>query len=254
MHDQQTGATSRVSVANDGSEANGSSGPLANTPDHDSYLSADGSVVAFASAASNLVSGDTNGAADIFVRDRQASTTTRVSVDSAGAQSNADSFLPTMTPDGRFIAYGSLSSNLVENDTNGVADVFVHDRDTGLTTRMSLDGSDFQGNGHSSEGDAGFEGPVMSSDGLIVSFASFASNLVPGDTNAVWDIFVRDRSAGSVGGSAVFAQPAAKELDASDQSRGRMLLLIGSIGSFAGIVTLLATGWHMRRRKTLLRW
>ncbi len=188
VRDQQTGVTERVSVNSSGAEGNGPSGAVG--ADHHSYLSAAGRFVAFSSKASNLVAGDTNSAADVFVRDRQLGTTERVSVDSAGSQSNGDSFFPALSADGRFVTFGSVASNLVAGDNNGVADVFVHDRRTGITSRVSVASDGTEGNGPSAQGDGGFEPPAISGDGRVVGFASFASNLVAGDTNATADTFV----------------------------------------------------------------
>ena len=115
--------------------------------DRDSELpavSADGRFVAFASFSDNLIPGDTNGAADIFVRDRLTGTTERVSVSSTGAQANGDSGIvngmggPSISADGRFVAFDSQASNLVKGDTNGAIDVFVRDRLTGMTERDSV--------------------------------------------------------------------------------------------------------------------
>jgi Tol biopolymer transport system component len=184
VRDRQTGATERVSVASNGAEANGISAFPA--------LSADGRLVAFYSFASNLVPGDTNNTVDIFVRDRQAGTTTRVSVASNGIQGNNFSFSPALSADGRYVAFGSFASNLVPGDTNGSADVFVHDRQTGLTERVSVGVGGIQGNQGSL-----IQRSAISADGRLVAFASMASNLVPGDTNDAWDVFVRDRQAGT---------------------------------------------------------
>ncbi|MFQ5723931.1 MAG: TolB family protein [Terriglobia bacterium] len=195
--------TTRVSVDSGGAQGNNNSGVLGS--DEDRFISADGRFVAFVSAASNLVPGDTNGFTDVFVHDRQTGITTRVSVDSGGVQANAASFSPQINPDGRFVVFGSLASNLVTGDTNGFADVFVHDRDAdgdgvfdepgGIsTTRVSVSNSCEQGNDHSAQGDAGFEPPALSADGRFVAFASFASNLVASDTNGFWDIFVHDQT------------------------------------------------------------
>jgi Tol biopolymer transport system component len=171
----------RVSVASDGTQGNGDS--------FDGSISADGRYVAFASKASNLVAGDTNGKQDIFVQDRQTGQTTRVSVASDGAQGNGDSGQPVISADGRFVAFYSSASNLVPGDTNGVEDVFVHDRLTGQTTRVSVASDGAQGNGPS-------WGPSISGDGRFVAFESRASNLVPGDTNDTTDVFVHDRLTG----------------------------------------------------------
>jgi hypothetical protein len=152
-------------------------------------ISSDGRYVAFASYASNLVSDDTNGRWDIFVHDRETGQTTRVSVDSAGVQGNNDSRDPSISSDGRYVAFESHASNLVPNDTNGRDDIFVHDRETGQTTRGSVDSAGLQGNSDS-------RNPSISSDGWYVAFESYASNLVPDDTNNMRDVFVHDRLTG----------------------------------------------------------
>src|SRR4029079_15264073 len=125
------GAVSRVSVAADGGEANG--------PSSDPDLSADGRFVVFASAASNLVAGDTNGAPDVFVRDLQAGTTTLVSAARAGGPGNAASNGPAISAHGAFVTFASKASDLVAGDSNGVADVFVRDLVLGRTSRVSVD-------------------------------------------------------------------------------------------------------------------
>lgn len=152
------------------------------------WISGDGRYVAFSSEASNLVPGDTNAWPDAFVRDRRAGTTSRITVSSTGAQANGDSFVTSMSPDGRYVAFQSYASNLVPGDTNG-GDAFVRDLRTGMTNRVSLSGRGVQGNEGSSF-------PKLSNDGRYVAFLSGASNLVPGDTNQLEDIFVRDRLAG----------------------------------------------------------
>src|SRR5262249_18061146 len=113
--------TVRMSVDSNGVEGN----------DHSTYpsISADGRHVAFYGGASNLVYCDRNGAFEIFVHDRLAGTTVRVSVSSAGVQANYGSFLPSISADGRFVAFESYATNLVSGDGNGVEDIFVHDRD-----------------------------------------------------------------------------------------------------------------------------
>src|SRR5437660_497094 len=129
--------TVRVSVASDGTEGNDVS--------LGSALSADGRFVAFDSAATNLVAGDTNGTTDVFVHDRQTGTTERVSVASGGGtQGNGKSggffAFPALSADGRFVAFQSDATNLVAGDTNGTTDVFVHDRQTATTERVSVNG------------------------------------------------------------------------------------------------------------------
>jgi Tol biopolymer transport system component len=149
-------------------------------------ISADGRFVAFSSRAINLVPGETNGSIeDIFVRDRQAGTTERVSVDSGGIQGDGPSLFPSISADGRYVAFTSSATNLVPGDTNGEIDVFVHDRQTGTTVRASVDSSGVQANTESNA-------PRISADGRFVVFWSPATNLVPGDTNFCSDVFVRD--------------------------------------------------------------
>jgi Tol biopolymer transport system component len=177
LRDMQTGITTRLSVHSSGTEGNGES--------YFSSISADGRYVAFDSYASNLVNGDTNGKSDIFLRDTQAGTTTRLSVDSNGVQGNGDSYGPSISVDGRNVAFESTASNLVSNDTNGASDIFVRDTNTGTTTRLSITSSGAQGNGNSSR-------PTISANGRYVAFESKASNLVSGDTNNTSDVFLRD--------------------------------------------------------------
>jgi Tol biopolymer transport system component len=179
VHDRQTATTSRVSV--------GFNGDQANADNFSPSISADGRFVAFSSGASNLVSGDANGTFDVFVRDRQAGTTTAVSVRSNGDQANNVSYTPSISADGRYVAFVSLAANLVRGDTNGKSDVFVHDRQTATTSRVSLRSNGDQANNRRSDE------PSISADGRYVAFVSLAANLVPGDTNGKADVFVHDR-------------------------------------------------------------
>jgi Tol biopolymer transport system component len=180
VHDRQLGTTERVSVTGGGAEGNFESVYPS--------ISDDGRFVAFVSYATNLVAVDANGFADVFVHDRQNGMNECVSVDSAGAQADSGSYYPSISPDGRFVEFHSLASNLVAGDTNGAWDVFVHDRQVGATERVSVDSAWAQGN-------FGSYYPSISADGRFVAFQSTASNLVPGDTNGFDDIFVRDRNA-----------------------------------------------------------
>ncbi|HEX9945300.1 MAG TPA: hypothetical protein VGG03_25095 [Thermoanaerobaculia bacterium] len=184
----QSGVTERVSVDSNGVEADSVSELAA--------VSADGRFVAFASLASNLVPDDTNNASDVFVHDRRTGTTERVSVDSRGRQGDRDSGFvgvsgnPAISADGRFVAFPSDATNLVRGDTNGTTDVFVRDRLTGATERVSVSSGGGQSDGFS-------DGPAISADGRFVAFQSSAMNLVPDDTSFATDIFVRDRLVGT---------------------------------------------------------
>ena len=162
-----------------------SAGNLGNSGSTNPAISADGRFVAFYSEASNIVPEDTNGKPDIFVRDRLTNTTTRVSVDSAGNQANSFSNDPSISADGRFVAFTSGASNLVPGGTNNTSDIFVRDTLTNTTTRVSVDSAGNQGNRDA-------YGASISADGRFVAFSSFASNIVPGDTNNSYDIFVAD--------------------------------------------------------------
>lgn len=152
-------------------------------------LSADGRYVAFVSDATNLILDDDNETTDVFVRDMQSGVTTRVSVASDGTEANSRSTNPKISADGRFVVFESEASNLVADDTNGWTDIFVHDRETGETTRVSVasDGT---------PGDASSLEPVISADGRYVAFWTNASNLVADDTNTFRDVMVHDRETG----------------------------------------------------------
>src|SRR5262249_49497714 len=138
------------------------------------------------------VPGDSNFTWDIFVHDLQTGQTVRASVDSSGAEGDGLSMIPSLSSDGRYVAFTSLATNLVPGDTNGVYDVFVHDLQTGATTRASADWAGSQGDGYS-----GWAGPSISADGRYVAFDSVATILVPGDTNTVKDVFMHDLQTGA---------------------------------------------------------
>jgi len=202
VKDLVTGAVERVSVSSGGDPAVGFTTPPA--------ISGDGNVVTFAAGATNLVPGDTNGQLDVFSHDRATGVTERVSVDSAGGEGDGPSFIPDINGDGRFVTYASEASNLVAADTNGVRDVFVHDRATGVTERVSVDSAGAEANGQSIgpgiRGGSAF-GSSITADGRLVAFDSIATNLVPGDTNTCQpffpnpgqcpDVFVHDRLTGA---------------------------------------------------------
>lgn len=202
VHDIQTGQTTLVSINADGTPGNSDSGGFLD----DLSISADGRYVAFRSYASNLVNGDTNDTVDIFVYDRQTGQTTRASVASDGSEGNGQSgfFGVSISADGRYVAFYSEASNLVPGDMNDYCDeygnpggnlncpdILIHDMQTGQTELVSVDSNGAQGNGY------GSWYPSISADGKFVSFASISSDLVPGDTNAAWDVFVHQAGSSS---------------------------------------------------------
>jgi hypothetical protein len=209
VHDSVSKKTKRVSTRSNGAEANGASVLYG--------ISADGRYVVFYSFASNLVAGDSNGVIDVFVKDRKSGKTKRVSRRTNGAQGNGNSYYSAISPNGRYIAFVSDATNLVPNDSNGTSDVFVHDRKskktvrasiasngtnaawdvflhnigTRKTRRVSVSSAGIQSNGNSS---VTFGPPRLSADGKRIAFDSVATNLVAGDTNGAQDAFLHNRA------------------------------------------------------------
>ncbi len=167
-----------------------SAGTEGNSDSRTAAISSNGRYVAFSSLADNLVGNDTNIASDVFVHDTSTGTTSRVSVNTAGTEGSNDSYDPSVSSDGRYVAFSSLADNLVGNDTNGKSDVFFHDTATGITSLVSVSTASTPGNNDSYN-------PSISSDGRYVAFESVASNLVPNDTNILSDIFLRDTASGT---------------------------------------------------------
>ena len=214
VRDRQTRTTTRVSISTSGSQGNGGS--------NDAFISADGRYVAFCSEATNLVSGDSNGMTDIFVRDRQTGTTSRVSVSSAAAQANQSSYSPAMSADGRFVVFDSGATNLASGDANGTySDILVRDMVARTTVRVSVSTSGIQGN-------KGSFYPSISADGRYVAFESGSSNMVANDTNNQDDIFVRDRT----GGTTVRANVSASGTQANAETEGAVISANGRFVAF----------------------
>lgn len=183
VRDMVTGTTTRVSVASDGTEANGHS--------HNPSVSSDGRYIAFSSDATNLDGGDGNGVRDVFLHDTVTGSTSLVSIDSLGGLGNFGSDGPSISADGRYVAFHSLATTLSLSETNGVNDIFIRDTQMGLTTRVSVASDGSEANNESMYAS-------ISSDGRYVAFISSASNLVAGDTNATFDAFVKDIQTGLV--------------------------------------------------------
>jgi Tol biopolymer transport system component len=185
LHDRQTGQTSLISRHTDGTQGNDGSS-------FNPSISADGRFVAFSSQAQNLIDNDTNNRDDIFIHDRQTGETALISRHTNGTQGNRSSDLVSISYDGRFVAFRSGASNLIDNDTNGdeVNDIFVHDRQSGETSLVSRHTNGTQGTGF----ELFYSHPSISANGRFVAFASSASNLVDNDANGITiDIFVHDR-------------------------------------------------------------
>jgi Tol biopolymer transport system component len=179
VRDRLAGTTELASVSGSGTVAN-------DVSTHPS-ISADGRYVAFQSSAGNLAPGDFNGCADVFVHDRVSGTTERASVSSAGVEGGSESgYVVSISGDGRYVAFTSMAADLVPGDTNDTSDVFVRDRLSGTTQRVSVSTAGAQG-----DDSAGYAA-AMSADGRSVAFQSYATNLVPGDTYNTSDVFCRD--------------------------------------------------------------
>ncbi|MEU4426814.1 hypothetical protein AB0F81_39850 [Actinoplanes sp. NPDC024001] len=181
VRDRLAGTTTRVSVSTTGRQATGDS--------RQASISRDGRYVAYESAAPDLVRGDTNAMTDVFVRDRLAGTTTRISTSTAGRQANGSSWLPQISATGRYVAFPSAATNFERGDTNDQQDVFVRDRVAGTTTLVSLSSSGERANRFSST-------PDISADGRFVTFSSDATNLEPAHTGEAVNVFIRDRRTG----------------------------------------------------------
>ena len=175
LFDQTNGSVERVSTANGGGQSNNFSS--------DPEISADGRYVAFSSAASNLVENDNNNRSDIFVLDRTDGSVEKISNGTGGDDADGGSFAPQFSADGRYIAFDSAASNLVDGDNNGERDVFLYSRETGNIQLISVAADGSSGNGLSF-------GASFSEDSSTLAFNSTASNLVENDNNGQSDIFL----------------------------------------------------------------
>jgi Tol biopolymer transport system component len=223
VRDGVTGAVEPVSVDSSANQSNGD----CEYP----TISSDGRFVCFDSDANNLDPGDNNAFNDVFVRDRATGTTVLVSVDSNGNGGNQHSFGAAISGDGQRIVFQSYASNLVSGDTNNALDIFLHDVATGATTRMTENVLGIQANANSFGG-------AISSDGAFVAFTSYASNLVPHDTNAASDVFVREVATGTIERASVDPNGVQGNLDSGDAA----LSADGSLVAFASGATNLVAG------------
>jgi len=223
IKDLSSGTVTRVSTDSSGAQANGYSGRA--------VFSADGTKIAFSSGATNLVAGDANGHTDIFVKDLVTGAVTLVSTSTAGVQANDDSADFAFSADGTKVAFYSPANNLVAGDANYVPDIFVKDLTTGATTLVSTDATGTQANRASS-------GPVISPDGTKVAFYGPASNLVPGDTNGDFDIFVKDLTTGAI----TIASTASDGTQGNSRSQSAVFSHDGTKIAFASYSNNLAPG------------
>ncbi|GLZ31919.1 hypothetical protein Lesp02_41070 [Lentzea sp. NBRC 105346] len=184
VRDMESGVTTRVSVAADGTQGD-------KLVHHGIAMSASGQFVVFPSAATNLVPGDTNGSVDMFVKDIRSGSIERVNVSFDGTQSSSFTLMPAITADGGLVAFVAWGDNLVPGDTEDTPDIFVKDLRTKEIRRVNtrMDGT---------VSDAQPYQPSLSPDGRYVVFSSLAANLVPGDTNNLDDVFLKDLRTGSI--------------------------------------------------------
>ncbi len=208
-----TGAIQRASADTAGNAANAGSSSAS--------LSADGRYVLFESVATNLVGSDGNGASDVFVKDLQTGAIVRASTSAAGVEGNLASNSAKFTPDGRYVVFASSASNLVANDTNGRADIFVKDLQTGAIQRASVGAT-------GTEGVTDSAAPSISADGRYVAFETTAP-LLASDTNGLSDIYVKDLLTGALvlASTNFIGQP-----NTSGSSRGAALSADGAYVAF----------------------
>ncbi len=243
VHDLLAGTTTRISTDSSGTQASG--GESASPS-----ISADGRYIAFKSAATNLVEGDTNTKTDVFVRDMIKGTTTRVNTDSNGIQANIGSAHVSLSADGRYVAFSSGATNLVADDTNAKSDIFVHDMLTGTTTRQGLS---YDGN-QSNQANSYLS---LSADGRYIAFRSSATNLVENDSNGVADYFITantqafTRNVKMLYGMSVASQDSAKYAQAYiDERMDELSQLSAIIGSSAARLQVAISNLSIKAENT----
>jgi Tol biopolymer transport system component len=234
LRDRVRGTTDLVSLATDRKQGNGNCYHLA--------ISIDGRFVAFSSLATNLVPGSTNGFDQVFLRDRASGTTELVSISSYGYEANDASEPDAVSPDGRYVAFGSFASNLVVGDTNACNDIFIRDRYSAVTELVSVQTGLAQANGNSAWAS-------ISADSRYVTFTSDASNLVAGDTNANRDVFLRDRLRGTTERVSVATNGA----QGDGESDCASISADGRYVAFSSGSTNFAPGTAIHRRRVFVR-
>ncbi len=227
VHDWQTNQTSLVSRDSNPTVTNAGIG-VSSTPS----ISSDGSLVAFVSLATNLVTGVSG--QQIYVRDRQTNQTTVVSKSSAGIIGDGASSAPAISADGRYLAFVSTSTNLVTG-VNGTQ-IFLHDRQTGLTTLISKNNSlpPLPGDGVSSS-------PTISSVGQFIAFASLSTNLVAG-VGANQQIYIHDRLASSNGVTSLISKDTVTTTAGNGSSAAPTINSTGQFVAYISSATNIMTG------------
>jgi MYXO-CTERM domain-containing protein len=229
-----------------------SSGTLANGKNELPATNADGSIVAFKSAASNLVAGDANERIDVFVRDRSAGTTERVSVtDIPGVEPGDHSFPPALDHAGRFVAYGSLATNILRGDFNRGADVFVYDRDEATTVALTFVPDQFGDN--LGGGRVAPLPPSLSADGGLIAFTSSADDLVDTDENETSDVFVRGRDGGDVELISLISRGSQQGRSGNGPSGGPAISADGCLVAFYSDASNLVSGDSNQFRDVFVR-
>jgi hypothetical protein len=220
VKDLETGTLAQANTSAAGVQANGPSG--------EATISADGRYVAFWSYATNLVANDTNNQRDIFVKDLTTGSILRANLSATGTAANDSSYSPSLSGNGRYVAFVSAATTLVPGVFNAQWDVFVKDLVSGAIVRANVSAGGAQAN--RSEG---FPEPSLSADGRYVAFQSSATNLVPGDTNGLRDVFVKDLNTGAIVRATVTATGEQVTQDAYDpEISGDGLHVVFRLGSF----------------------
>ncbi|HJT79962.1 MAG TPA: hypothetical protein VJ719_02100 [Chthoniobacterales bacterium] len=222
VRDRITGTTELVSVSSNGEIGDGGSLYV--------DISSDGRYVAFSSAAENLVPNDSNLQQDVFFHDRETGQTEIVSISTNGTAGEHDSRIPSISDDGRFVAFESIATTLVPEDTNGASDIFVRDRASGVTRRVSVTNSGAEAESGNTPFTPGSYFAAISPDGRYVVFQSDAPNLMADDTIRDWDVFVHDLMTGNT-------TPAALGLDGLQPNKGSGQPEIGADGRYVALLS-----------------
>lgn len=217
-------------------------GGAASNPTFGGSLSADGLSVAFASDSGDIVPGDTNGANDIFVRDMAANATHRATVGEFGRPGDGPSSTPAISMDGRLIVFASTARNFMPDDLSAASKIFLRDRVLKTTVRADVNAAGQAANNTSVE-------PAISADGQHIAFTSYAKNLVSGDTNDTWDIFVRNLATNTVARASV----SSAGVEGNGQSNNAALSADGRYVVFSSIASNLVSNDTNAKRDIFLR-